>query len=60
MIQCADCHVSSWPDLADFARDAGDWVWCCPECGVKNILAATLIGKVPVPYPPFEVLGWRE
>src|SRR5262245_45443510 len=58
MLTCACCKTTSV--AGEIERDAGDWIIRCQSCGAKNVLAATLINKVPVTLPGFEVIGWRE
>ncbi len=41
-------------------REAGDWILRCSLCDAKNILAITLVNKIPARLPIFEVSGWRD
>ena len=56
MFTCARCRATMV--AGEIEREAGDWIIRCQVCAAKNILAPTLINKLPL--PTFNVAGWRE
>jgi len=57
LLKCKHCRVSTF--IKQVELDHGDWIAICRECGAQNILAVTLINKVPVLAPPIRVAGLR-
>lgn len=58
MFTCARCQATVV--AGEVEREAGDWILRCSLCGAKNILANTLVNKIPIQTPTFQVAGWRE
>ena len=58
LLQCKRCRVPTF--IKQVELDRGDWIAICSECGAQNILAVTLINKVPVLAPPLQVVGVRN
>lgn len=58
LLQCKHCQVSTFIKQVEF--DRGDWIAACFNCGAQNILAFTLINKVPVLTPSLQIIGVRK